>query len=252
MALKVSVLKLRVGSRRVRKKEQFFYSSTYSLKWESKLVTHTIKTIAVNAFIVLLIFKKALLLERRYECGTLDRYQNSLNSVQSLAYFVYVSLIALRTHAEIFEKQRKPETAIVNNITELWAGEVRELITLSSYRKGKRIKCFNGPGSVNLRMQVRKPFFPTAKIAQYCVVCVNTLEIWRGHCTRKKVLEVLCALLRCYLAGCPKTSGMSESPAETMCAESHLYQADNFLPKIPRHYYTRRRMLRYADTCTWR
>ena len=56
-------------------------SSTSHFKWEQKLISQTIKTLAINGFIALSIFQRRDLLEDGASFRSLNSYRNALNVV---------------------------------------------------------------------------------------------------------------------------------------------------------------------------
>lgn len=57
-------------------------SSTLHFKWEQKLVSKMLKTLAVNAFIAWRVFQRQELLQSDEEFKSLDKYRDGLNKIQ--------------------------------------------------------------------------------------------------------------------------------------------------------------------------
>lgn len=183
-------------------------SATTSLKWEQKLVSQTFKTVAINAFIGWRMSEKAQLLEDKVQFGTLDSYRDALNSVESLADFIYVASRELLAYAENLSKLDGTGTELENNDPEIGAQEATDLIRMAASRKKKRLHFFNSANGIKLRMQVRDHFILTSAIPKDCILCGNDsgpAAAWRGHRTRKKCSKCCAHLCVDVYAGLRKT-----------------------------------------------
>lgn len=75
-------------------------SSNSHFKWEQKLVSQTIKTLAINAFITWRMFERQDLLESAETFCSLDSYRNVLNKVQATTDFMFHAATELLSYAE--------------------------------------------------------------------------------------------------------------------------------------------------------
>ena len=157
-------------------------SSTSSLKWEQKIVSQTIKTLAVNSFIAWRISEKKGMLESKEAFHSLDYFRDSLNALESLADFVCNVSSELLTYAD---KLRRAEEAEVpdGDLPEVSPAEVIRLRALALGRKKKRLWFFNGPDGSKLRVSVRGHEVRQQREHRYCALCGGNGSDtgWRGH-----------------------------------------------------------------------
>ena len=159
-------------------------SSTSSLKWEQKIVSQTLKTLAINAFIAWRMAEKESLLQSKEAFGSLEKFRASLNKVQSLADFIHDVSRELLAHAEILK--RTDGLSEEDETMEVTADEIVHLRALAVSRKKKRIPFFNGSEGARLRLQVRGHEQKQQAQAKYCSLCGNNTDGWRGHRTTFK------------------------------------------------------------------
>jgi hypothetical protein len=81
------------------------------MKWEQKIVTQTLKTLAVNGFIAWRIRQKKGMFENKESFIGFEHFRKCLNSVQAFAEFVLDAAKELNIRAEILEKQVQREDA---------------------------------------------------------------------------------------------------------------------------------------------
>ena len=114
-------------------------SSTSSLRWEQKLVIQTLKTLAVNAFTSYRLQCKAHLLESRDAFGGMKRFRDFLNTVQSLADFIYDVSGELLQHADGLQV-----SSAVPDVMNAPAGNISKacLSRLSSLAKSRKRRRF--------------------------------------------------------------------------------------------------------------
>lgn len=68
---------------------QLFKDQQQILRGRKKIVSHTVKNLAVNPFIELRIHEHQDLFDFANTFGALDNYRNALNRVQATANFMY-------------------------------------------------------------------------------------------------------------------------------------------------------------------
>ena len=158
-------------------------SSTPSFKWEQKIVSQTIKTLAVNSFIAWRMTQKRNLLESRVSFQGLNSYRNSLNTLESLADFIYEASRELLNYAQFTETLEVNE---VDNHTEISCENLQRLCRLAAARKGRRLLFFNASDGVILRLSVPGHVMNQQKEQQYCSLCgvrgiVGNDDTWPGH-----------------------------------------------------------------------
>jgi hypothetical protein len=81
-----------------------FRSTTSSFKWEPKIMSQTLKTLTVNAFISWRMTRNKHLLETKENFQSLDSFRSALKNTQSLSYFALDAAIELLAHADEVEK----------------------------------------------------------------------------------------------------------------------------------------------------
>lgn len=81
--------------------------------------------------------QKADPLESRDLCSTFDLYRDALDSLESLADFLYISSKELLAHADNLTKSILLEPSIEDSVPELGVENVREHVALASNRKKK-------------------------------------------------------------------------------------------------------------------
>lgn len=159
-------------------------SSTSSLKWEQKVVSQTIKTLAINAFIAWRMDQKKELLETKETFQSLNFYRRSLNEVESLADFTYEVSRELLNYAKSLETSEIVETPNDDVVSDQ---DLQRLCSLAARRKRKRLLFFNGADGVKLRLSAGH-VMKQQKQQQYCALCgvkgcIGNDEGWRGHRT---------------------------------------------------------------------
>jgi hypothetical protein len=144
-------------------------SSTSSFAWEQKIVSQTLKTLAVNAFHAWRMSQNEDLLQTIDAFCSLDHYRNGLNSVQSLADFVFDVAQELLAYADRLQQQEDPADLDIIEITDI---EEARLLALARRRRGKRLIFFNSPDGIKLRLHVhphnQRQLPGTPK---YCCLC---------------------------------------------------------------------------------
>ncbi|PXF43106.1 hypothetical protein BWQ96_07140 [Gracilariopsis chorda] len=163
-------------------------SSTSAMKWEQKVVTQTLKTLSVNAFISWRMSQKRDLLQSKETFRSLKSYRQALNGIQSLAEFVHDASKELIVYAQSLGTEDNAETLEVHQ------DEIQRLHTLARTRKRRRLVFFNGPDGISLRLNVKNHILKQQKGQQYCALCgirgiTENEEGWRGHRTTYKCLQ---------------------------------------------------------------
>lgn len=146
--------------------------STSSLQWEQKLVSQTLKSIAVNAFIAWRMAQKKELLISKEAFGSLDSYRDALNHVQPLADFIFDASQELLIYANKLEKS---DASAQKDVPEVTGEENARLVALAHRRRGQRLRFFNTPDGVKLRLHVHphnQRQLPGSK--RYCAFCGST------------------------------------------------------------------------------
>jgi hypothetical protein len=141
--------------------------------------------------------QKEDLLQTREAFVSLDLYHNALNSVQSLANFVFDVAQDLLVYADRIHQQEGPADLDIIEITDI---EEARLPALARRLRGKRLVFFNSPDGIKLRPQVhphnQRQLPGTAK---YCCLCGSGAAGLKLNCTTFKCIACdahLCALLR--------------------------------------------------------
>ncbi|PXF43989.1 hypothetical protein BWQ96_06222 [Gracilariopsis chorda] len=163
-------------------------SSTSAMKWEQKVVTQTLKTLSVNAFISWRMSQKRDLLQSKETFRSLKSYRQALNGIQSLADFVHDASKELIFYAQSLGTEDNAETL------EVPQDEIQRLHTLARTRKRRHLVFFNGPDGISLRLNVKNHILKKHKGQQYCALCgirgiTENEEGWRGHRTTYKCLQ---------------------------------------------------------------
>ncbi|PXF43292.1 hypothetical protein BWQ96_06931 [Gracilariopsis chorda] len=158
------------------------------MKWEQKVVTQTLKTLSVNAFISWRMSQKRDLLQSKETFRSLKSYRQALNGIQSLADFVHDASKELIVYAQSLGTEDNAETLEVHQ------DEIQRLHTLARTRKRRRFVFFNGPDGISLRLNVKNHILKQQKGQQYCALCgvrgiTENEEGWRGHRTTYKCLQ---------------------------------------------------------------
>ena len=178
-------------------------SPTSSLRWEQKLVIQTIKTLAVNAFTSYRLQCKSKYLGSQEDFGSLNSFRASLNSVQSLADFIFDVSEEILEHADILQRASTRDASMSHALTDSMSGAVTSrLSSLGKSRKRKRLLFFNEEDGINLRIRSSPHRQKQVKEHLYCALCginrkhssapethagpVQALPTFRGHRTSFK------------------------------------------------------------------
>ena len=117
----------------------------------AKIVSQTIKTLAVNSFIAWPMTQKRNLFESRVSFQSLNSFRYSVNTVESFADVIYDPSRELLNYAEFTESLEVKEVDTHNEIS----GEnVQRLCRLAVARKRRRLLFFNTSDGVMLRLSV--------------------------------------------------------------------------------------------------
>lgn len=172
-------------------------SSTSSLKWEQKVVSQTIKTLAINSFLAWRMAQKKDMLGTKEVFQSLQYNRRTLNEVESLADFTYEMSRELLNYAKSLESSEVTETTNEDVVS---GQDVQKLCRLAANRKRKRIRFFNGEDGLKLRLSVSGHVMKQQQHQQYCALCgvkgvAGNEQGWRGHRTTYKCVycDVHCA-----------------------------------------------------------
>jgi hypothetical protein len=162
-------------------------SPTSSFKWEQKIVSQTMKTLCVNAFIAWRMLQMKSRLQTKESFQDLERFRSCLNSVQSLADFVLDASKELLIVADKKEKEYRNDEGYTagtlsqdNPVTD---EEASRLIAAARSRKRYRIPFFNTEDGIKLRLVVAGHETKHIESERHCALCGNnsTTGGWRGH-----------------------------------------------------------------------
>ena len=162
-------------------------SPTSSLKWEQKVVTQTLKTLAVNAFVAWRMRQKKSLLENKESFQNLEYYRGCLNAVQSLADFVLDASRELIERADVREMEihRGVDASVTGGMisSDISGDEGARLRAEAKLRKRYRLPFFNSADGVKLRLLVAGHETRHSDSERYCALCGNSGKStrWRGH-----------------------------------------------------------------------
>jgi YqaJ-like viral recombinase domain len=162
-------------------------SATSSLKWEQKVVTQTIKTLAVNSFVAWRMRQKRSLLESKESFQNVEYYRGCLNAVQSLADFVLDASKELAQRADTLERDRRDEVDSNErgrlNSVEVSDDEALRLRAEARLKKRYRLSFFNSADGIKLRFSVTGHDTRQADYERYCALCGSSgnTKGWRGH-----------------------------------------------------------------------
>jgi hypothetical protein len=159
-------------------------SPTSSFKWEQKIVSQTLKTLSVNAFISWRMLQTKRKLETKESFQDLDHFRACLNSVQSLADFVLDASKELLIVADRKEKEcREIDQETTRGISRVPLQEVSRLCDAARSRKRYRIPFFNTEDGVKLRLTIYGHETKHMGSKQHCALCGNNSATagWRGH-----------------------------------------------------------------------
>lgn len=157
-------------------------SSTSSLKWQQKVVSQTLKTLAVNSFMAWRINQAATLLETQQSYGSLDKFRSSLNKVNLqglvlsfISFFIHYDCVTMsimfqiESFADFIGKSTRDMLAYADglensspqrsntsdhtspNTVNIEPEEKRRLKSLAANRKRNRLQFFNQSDGVTLR-----------------------------------------------------------------------------------------------------
>jgi hypothetical protein len=152
-------------------------STTISPQWEQKLVTQTFKTLAVNAFVGYRLHCKGDLLQSREAFRGINSFRAAMNSMQSLADFIYDVSPNLLSHADRLEKEaraREREAAAASSALNeeiLSDAAVARLSAQASLRKRRRLDFFNDDDGKRLRLAKVPHLQNQTATPQYCALC---------------------------------------------------------------------------------
>lgn len=149
------------------KQRAMLRSSTSHLKWEQKIVSQTLKTVAINAFLAWRMFKRQEILQSDTELKSLESFRNSLNRVQATADFMSDIATDLLNYASTLHDDENRNEDLPEGIT---GTEKETLISMAKVRKRKRLGFFNSSKSVKLRLSVYG-HQPKQGSLLYCVLC---------------------------------------------------------------------------------
>lgn len=145
-------------------------SPTSSLQWEQKIVTQTLKTIFINAFIAWRMCQKRSRLESKESFESLEKFRHSLNCVQSLADFSFDCAQGLLMYADQIELQTQAN-ATQGEVEVLNDQEFERLKGLAHRRKRNRMAFFNSRDGRTLRLSERAHEQKQTRPARFCAVC---------------------------------------------------------------------------------
>lgn len=125
------------------------------LNWEQKIVSQTLKNLAVNAFIAWRMRQRSDLLESMDKFGGVDKFRTALNKVQSLGDFIFEVCPELLRHADRIATERdasetpNAETVDTDNATGA------RLLKLAKQRKANRVDFFNTEDGMTIRLAMQ-------------------------------------------------------------------------------------------------
>lgn len=152
--------------------------STSSFPWEQKIVSQTLKTLAVNALIAWRMAKPEDLLCSKAHFGSLEQYRDAVNSVQALADFVFDVSKELLAHADKLERDQDDHSGDTEAIGDEESARLQQIVR----RQGKRLLFFNSADGVKLRLGVRtyqQKHLPGVTV--WCTLCGTSTSGQRMH-----------------------------------------------------------------------
>lgn len=166
-------------------------SCTSYFKWEQKLVSQVLSTIAVNVFIAWRIFQRQDLIQSDNSFKSMESYMNSLRKVQPMANFMFDTARELISYAATIQIQ---ERKVSEDGTEMRHApsnqEARGLIQLTLSKQRYRIDFFNSVDGVALRLAVKGHYMGQGTL-KHCALCGQYLQGYRGHRTTFKCNECI-------------------------------------------------------------
>ena len=154
-------------------------SSTSHFKWEQKLISQTIKTLAINEFIAWRIFQRRDLFEDRASFRSLDSYRIALNKVQAMAEFIHDVAIELLSYADkIQESRNKSED---QELGEVNSEDATQLRNLALNRRSNRLIFSMLLTVCVLGYQFKGMSQNSSPKLLYCALCGQNAGGWRGH-----------------------------------------------------------------------
>ena len=129
-----------------------------TLKWEQKVVTQAFKSITVNARVAWRQLQREDMLSTREYFKSLEQYLSSLNKVESLADFVSEITPEILAYAESLEKDDDVDEIrpAPLRMSKLKKNEIKRLISKAQSRKRNRLRFFNNPDGVTLRVNLQR------------------------------------------------------------------------------------------------
>lgn len=146
-------------------------SSTSSLPWEQKLVTQTLKTLFVNAFITWRMYEKRDLLQSLSSFRSLDSFRHSLNAVQSLADFSLDCTRELLAYADRIERDVVIHNDECSDDAVLSDTELERIRQLATRKRRSRLAFFNGEEGKRLRLSTRGHEQKQKRPPMFCALC---------------------------------------------------------------------------------
>lgn len=160
-------------------------SPTSHLKWEQKIVSQVLKTLAVNSFVGWRMAERGDLIESSAAFRSLDDYRHSLNCVQSLADFTFDLSKELLVYADDLTRPDVDDDGsgtetVENSLTGLSPEAIQDLKRRAESCKRGRIPFFNTEDMTKLRLQVLG-HNPKQSGLAFCALCGVVINNKRGH-----------------------------------------------------------------------
>lgn len=152
-------------------------SSTSSFKWEQKVVSQVLKTVAINGFFLWRIFQRRDLLESARSFKSLEKYRYQLNKVQGTADFMFDVSQELLSYAATLQIEKQDDFTL-EEVSD--PSEIRRLCDLAKHRKRNRLTFFNNEDGTKLRLGVNGHDLKQAKVS-WCALCGLNKESYRGR-----------------------------------------------------------------------
>ena len=145
------------------------------------------KSITVDAWVAWHQLQREDMLPTRESFKSLEQYRISLNKVESLAHFVSEINPKILAYAKSLEKDDDVDEIKLAplRMSKLKKTEITRLISKAQSRKRYRLRFFNSPHGVALRVNLKRHDHDSMPEAKYHALCGNNTKTqFRGHRTR--------------------------------------------------------------------
>ena len=165
-------------------------SPSATFKWEQKVVGQTLKTLFVSSFIAYRMHERRERVEDPSRFHILHYFRQSLNNVESLSDFCLEACTELLRFAD---KLRRKDNLVQETILIILDdGEMTRLRAFAYNRKQNRLKFFNSPDGIHLRLNVLghgQKKFQSERWYALCGMNVKGIDNYSGYLSSFKCTQ---------------------------------------------------------------